>query len=191
MMDMEKLQTLLLQTADVLEHFRRQSEQASHRHQLSAQQLHDVADTVPRLLRDAADGSFSTLSTQIRHEVGKGFEQAADTVQRTMRDAGQQMTRDTEQSRQVAEQLQRVSRALWISTACSITLLLTAVGAGAWLSGHYYDEIRRSQISAELLRAYDAADVTLCDGKLCANVDAGAKGVGDERQYKPVRSRAP
>lgn len=69
--------------------------------------------------------------------------------------------------------------------------MLVALGAGAWLSNHYYDEIRRNQISVELLRAYDAADVTLCGGKLCANVDMSAKGVGNKRQYKPVRAREP
>lgn len=190
-MDMEKLQTLLLQTADVLEQFRRQSEQASQRHHQSAHQLQHVADTVPSILRNAADDSLSTLAGQVRREVGKGLEQAAEAVQHAMREAGNQLSRSSDQSRQVAGQLHRVSRALWLSTAGSIALMLMTVGAGAWLSSHYYDEIRRNQISAELLRAYDAADVTLCGGKLCANVDVSAKGVGNEQQYRPVRARDP
>ena len=52
-----------------------------------------------------------------------------------------------------------------------------------------YDEVRRYQLSAELLKAYDAADVTLCDGKLCANVDPKGAKSGDEGQYRPVRNR--
>lgn len=190
-MDMEKLQTLLLQTAEVLEQFRRQSEQASQRHHQSGQQLQQLADTVPTILRNAADGSFSALAAQIRQEIGRGLGQTVDGVQQAMQEAGQQLSRSSDQSRLAAGQLDRVSRALWLSTACSIVLLMVAAGAGAWLSSHYYDEIRRNQISADLLRAYDAADVTLCDGALCANVDVSARGVGSEQQYRPVRPRKP
>lgn len=80
-MDMEKLQTLLLQTAEVLEQFRRQSEQASQSHRQSAQQLQQLSAEAPAILRQAADGSFTALSGQIRREVGKGLDQAAEAVQ--------------------------------------------------------------------------------------------------------------
>ena len=71
---------------------------------------------------------------------------------------------------------------------CLASLVLIVLGGG-WLSRHYYDEIRRYQLSAELLKAYDAADVTLCNGKLCANVDPKAAKSGDKGQYRPVRDR--
>lgn len=190
-MDMEKLQILLVRTAEVLEQFRRQSDQASQRHHQSAEQLKHLTDTVPSVLRSAADSSFSVLAGQIQHEVGRGLGQATEDVQRAMQEAGQQLSRGCDQSRHVAAQLDRVRRALWLVTTLSIVLMVMAAGAGAWLSSHYYDEIRRNQISADLLRAYDAADVTLCDGALCANVDVSARGVGSEQQYRPVRPRQP
>lgn len=190
-MDMEKLQTLLLQTAEVLEQFRRQSEQASQRHHQSAAQLQQLTEAAPTILRQAAEGSFSVLSGQIRQEVGTGLDQAAEAARHAIRDGEHHLAQATRQSQQMAQQLQRVSRGLWLSTACSIALMAMAWAAGAWLSRHYYSEIRRHQVSAELLRAYDAADVTLCEGRLCANVDVSAKGVGSQRQYKPVHDRAP
>lgn len=60
---------------------------------------------------------------------------------------------------------------------------------GGWLSKHYYEEIRRNQLSADLLKAYNAADVTLCEGRLCANVDVKSEKFGDKAQYRPVRDR--
>ncbi len=188
-MDMEKLQTLLLQTAEVLEQFRRQSEQASQAHRQSAVHLQRLADTAPRILRDAADSSLSALSGQVRDDAGKGLDQAAETLQRRVLEAGNQISRNAHQSLQVAQQLQRVTHGLWVATVCSIALMLTALAGGAWLSKHYYDEVRSNQISAKLLKAYDAADVTLCGSRLCANVDDKAQRVGDKRQYKPVHER--
>ena len=41
----------------------------------------------------------------------------------------------------------------------------------------------------QLLKAYDAADVTLCDGRLCANIDPKGEAFGEEDQYRPVRDR--
>ena len=104
-MDMENLQTLLLQTAEVLEQFRRQSEQASQRHHQSAAQLQQLTDAVPSILRQAADGSFSALSGQIRQEAGKGFDQAAEAAQHAMRDGEHQIAYAARQSQQVAQQL--------------------------------------------------------------------------------------
>jgi antitoxin (DNA-binding transcriptional repressor) of toxin-antitoxin stability system len=55
---------------------------------------------------------------------------------------------------------------------------------------HYASVIRDNQLSAELLRAYNGADVTLCDhGRLCANVDIRARRYGERGQYLPVAPR--
>jgi hypothetical protein len=75
------------------------------------------------------------------------------------------------------------------AVALALALALLLVG-GAWLSLHYTRVIRDNQLSAELLKAYNGADVILCgNGKLCANVDTRGARYGDNRQYLPVRSR--
>ena len=67
-------------------------------------------------------------------------------------------------------------------------LLLTVIGGGGLL-WHFQGVIRHQQITAELLRAYNTADVTLCNGRLCANVDGGGERFGADNQYRIVKSR--
>ncbi|OWF62164.1 relaxation protein, partial [Xanthomonas vasicola pv. vasculorum] len=50
-------------------------------------------------------------------------------------------------------------------------------------------QIKDNQLRAELLRAYNAADVTLCNGQLCANVETKGRSYGDRRQYRQVKPR--
>jgi hypothetical protein len=78
---------------------------------------------------------------------------------------------------------------IWKVSAIALGSLALVLLGGGWLSKHYYDEVRRYQISAELLKAYDAADVTLCGDKPCANLDAKGEKFGDTGQYRLVRDR--
>nr|MDO6953614.1 relaxation protein [Xanthomonas vasicola] len=57
------------------------------------------------------------------------------------------------------------------------------------LLAHYRQQIKDNQLRAELLRAYNAADVTLCNGQLCANVETKGAAYGDRRQYRQVKPR--
>jgi len=68
------------------------------------------------------------------------------------------------------------------------SVLLLLLGGG-WLLWQYRADIDHNRISAELLRAYNQADVTLCDGRLCANVDEKGKAYGDQKQYRPIQAR--
>jgi hypothetical protein len=60
---------------------------------------------------------------------------------------------------------------------------------GIWLASHYYNVIRENQIDAALMQAYNRADVSLCQGRLCANVDAKGARYGDDKQYLIVKPR--
>jgi len=51
------------------------------------------------------------------------------------------------------------------------------------------DEVRRNAIETALPRAYNQADVTLCGGRLCANIDESAQRFGDRKQYPRVKPR--
>jgi hypothetical protein len=69
---------------------------------------------------------------------------------------------------------------IWKVSAVVLAALALVLGGAIWLSGYYAGVIRDNQISAELLKAYNAADVTLCDGRLCARVG---------KKYVPVEPR--
>lgn len=82
-----------------------------------------------------------------------------------------------------SDQLQRIKRAqrllLWKGAAVVVGSLLVLLGGGRWLLAHYRQQIEDNQLRAELLRAYNAADVTLCNGQLCANVETKGQAYGD------------
>ncbi|MFL8092459.1 relaxation protein, partial [Xanthomonas vasicola] len=67
--------------------------------------------------------------------------------------------------------------------------LLVLLGGGGWLLTRYRQQIEDNQVRAELLRAYNAADVTLCGNRLCANVETKGAAYGDRRQYRQVKPR--
>ena len=55
---------------------------------------------------------------------------------------------------------------------------------------HYTKVIEDNQITADLMRAFNRADVVLCEkNQLCANVDTKGKRYGDHKQYFPVPGR--
>ena len=87
--------------------------------------------------------------------------------------------------------LERLHRLLlWKTVGAVAACLVLLLAGGAWLSMHYAGVIRDNQLSAELLRAYNGADVTLCDGgRLCANIDTSARRYGERGQYVPVAPR--
>ncbi|MDS0831781.1 relaxation protein, partial [Xanthomonas citri pv. punicae] len=98
-----------------------------------------------------------------------------------------------EGAQSLADQLKRIERGqrllLWKGAAVVLGSLLLLLGGGGWLLGQYRQQIRDTQLRAELLRAYNAADVTLCGGQLCANVDTKGAAYGDRRQYRLVKPR--
>ncbi|MDQ1093913.1 hypothetical protein QE400_003326 [Xanthomonas sacchari] len=64
----------------------------------------------------------------------------------------------------------------------------TVVAGGGWLQQYRHD-IRDDPLRAERLRADTPADVTLCQGHLCANVEPSGPADGDRRQYRLLRPR--
>ena len=94
----------------------------------------------------------------------------------------------------LCDQLRRIERGqlllLWKGAAVILGSLLLLLGGGGWLLTQYRQEIGdNQQLRAEPLRAYNAADVTLCGGRLCANVEIKSAGLGDRRQYRLVKPR--
>ena len=86
-----------------------------------------------------------------------------------------------------AEQLHRML--IWKVVGVTAASLLLLLAGGLWLAMHYTSVIRENQLSAGLMQAYNSADVVLCEGKLCVNVDAKGKRYGTKGEYLPVKAR--
>lgn len=185
----EELKTLLVRTAELLEHFRRQSQEASLAHHASAARLEHLSSTAPDTLRQATENVLGNFTAGIGRAVTQGLEKPVSGFDQKVHQAGDRISGATLQSLQAAKQLQDVVGRLWmLSLGVSLVLLLALIASTAAL-WHYRGVINDNQLQAELLQAYNRADVTLCDGRLCANVDKDAKKYGEKDQYQPVKPR--
>lgn len=86
---------------------------------------------------------------------------------------------------QAQVQMATVVRKLRWLVAGVLAAMLLVVLAGGSLLWHYRGVVGENQIRADLMRAYNQADVNLCDGRLCARVDRADKRFGDYLLIKP------
>lgn len=189
-MQKEDIEALAYKTGALLEQFVRYCEQQGQHQTAMAERLQHAISSVPEQMKLSANTLFSTLPQAVTTQVENGLGAPIKSYERKLeQSAGQLQERVGQLTKQLA-QLESFSRRLvWKVAAVVIAALLVAVVGGAMAVSYYHDEIKQSQISAELLHAYNQADVTLCDGHLCANVDKAGQKYGERGQYQPVRSR--
>lgn len=182
---------LVQNTAALMEQFER-------RCSIIERQMHDVSTELrglgrqlPDTVRQSADGSMDQLSEQVIHRVQDGLQAPLQNYEQRLNSATEQMAARSRQMEQQFDQLQQACRSLLWKTSMAVMLaLLLVLMGGAWLSSHYHRVIRENQLSAELLKAYNKADVTLCgNGALCARVNAKAPPYGEKGEYLQVVPR--
>lgn len=190
-MDEQQLSALISKTAALMEQFDRRCGDIDGRLQALAAELDRVTRQVPAIVRQSADGSLVSLPARVMDAVGCGLERPVHDYQQRVRTAGTEIESAALRLSGQIGRLERLHRLLlWKTVGAMAACLVLLLGGGAWLSMHYTDVIRNNQISAELLRAYNTADVTLCErGRLCANIDASAGRYGERGQYAPVAPR--
>lgn len=176
----ESALALVSKLAAVVEQFDRRCEQTSR-------DIRQLTQQVPLAIQRSADEQIKQLTGDVARNVQAGLEQPVHAYEQRLREASQQLQ---QASTTLAAQLQHAEalhkRLAWKVAGITLGSLTLLWGAGIWLSKHYYDEIRANQVSAELLRAYNQSDVTLCGNQLCAKVDMKDKRYGE---YLPVRPR--
>jgi hypothetical protein len=138
-----------------------------------------------------ADDLLDTVSGRVSSTAREGLEPVAADYRQSLRSSATEIVEGTKALTQQIVQLQRpVRHVMWkLSGVVILTLALLLAGA-IWLSMHYMQVIRDNQLSAELLKAYNGADVRVCgESQLCANVDVKGARIGDHKQYFVVRPR--
>ncbi|WP_296279611.1 relaxation protein [Pseudoxanthomonas sp.] len=189
-MDTDRITDLVASVSALMERFERRTQQIEGSLQAAHRQLQELSQQLPNTVRRAADTEMQHLRGSIASAVDAGIGQSVSTYQARLETSGQ----DLRQASQALAAQIHAARALYrhllwkVVGVCLASLTLIVLG-GSWLSRHYYDEIRHYQLSAQLLKAYDAADVTQCDGRLCANIDPTGDTFGEDDQYRPVRDR--
>lgn len=165
-------------------------EQFERRCDLIEQRLGLLVQQVPAAVRQSSDGLLGTLPDRLLHVMQAGIGRSLEDHERRLQAASRDVDSQAQAlaSRMVA--LERLHRHLvWKAAGIALASLLLLLAGGAWLSLHYTRVIDQNRLSADTLQAYNDADVSLCDGRLCANLDTNGRHYGDHGQYRLVRRR--
>ncbi|XUP35755.1 relaxation protein (plasmid) [Xanthomonas axonopodis pv. vasculorum] len=189
-MDTRDPLTLVSKTAALMEQFERRCSDIEQQQRRLAQQLEQVTQSLPGVMTRSAEQTLQRVPDTLVRNVKQGMDQSVADFEKRLQLAGSMIGGGAQS---LSDQLKRIERAqrllLWKGAAVVVGSLLVLLGGGGWLLAHYRQQIEDNQLRAELLRAYNAADVTLCNGQLCANVETKGRTYGDRRQYRQVKPR--
>ena len=189
-MDQAQLIDVIQKTAALMEQFERRSRELEHQQQALSQQLQQLTQLLPGTVRQSADASLQRLPTAVMQQIETALGQAMSGYEQRLRDSGQLLQTGAEVVAAQVRRTEKLSRTVaWKALGSVIAAVAILLAGSLFLASHYRKQIRDNQIRADLLRAYNQADVTLCGERLCANVDVTAKGSGPQQQYRPVQPR--
>jgi len=190
-MNQPDVMALASKAALLMEQFERRCVELERQQRQLAQQLEQVAQSLPGVVVRSAQETLQRVPDTLIRQVQNGLDQPVAGFERQLQQAGTSLA---EGAQALSAQLRRIERLqqglLWKTAAVTLGSLLLLLAGGGWLLLQYRHDISDNQLRAELLRAYNQADVTLCEGRLCANVEARGAVYGDRHQYRLVRSRA-
>jgi ABC-type transporter Mla subunit MlaD len=187
----DEVTALIDKTATLMAQYERRGEAIDVRLQALGDTLQGLSRQLPATLKTSTDGVLQALPAEMGALMRDGLAQSLGDYQRRLDAAGHDVEKASQALAGQIGQLQRLHRHLiWKTTGTVALALAVLLAGGAWLSLRYARTIRDNQLSAELLKAYNGADVTLCGGgNLCANVDARGPRYGRNREYLPIKPR--
>lgn len=176
----------IVNAADLVERLSRLAQELGQSNRQATDALQHTVNAAPGLLQQAAQHTLSQLTADTTQAVQRGLNQPLHGFNRGVIDSVNHIQGVTQRLMQSQAEMESVVRKLsWLVAGVAALMLLVAV-AGAGTLWHYRNVIAENQIQAELMRAYNHADVSLCDGSLCARVNHQDKRYGD---YLPVKPR--
>lgn len=179
--------TNLIQAAAIMERVARVNQELSQSNLRAADTLEHTANATPSLLQNAARQTLGQFTSDIAKSVHNGLNQPLDDFNRHVTDSVSRINSAMHGMTQSREKMTAiVDKLRWLVMGVVATMLLVMLACGGLL-WHYHSVIADNQIEANLMRAYNQADVRLCDdGHLCARVDRADRRYGD---YAPVAPR--
>lgn len=176
----DALHDLLAKMAVLVAQFDRHCAQSREALQTSARQI-------PEQVRASTDQQMARLHTALSAQVGNAIERPVARCTQQLDASSAQLQRASDALAAQAQRAGRVHRGvLRKSTGAAGVALLAVLIAGAALTRYYAGEVQRQRVSADLLRAYNAADVRLCGERLCVRPEADADAQGG---YVPAALR--
>lgn len=190
-MQLEELNALIDKTATLMVQYERRGAAIDQRLRALDETLQGLVAQVPAAVRGSTEGLLQTLPAEMTNTVKAGLDRPLHDYRESLHTAGSEIERTARMLAGQIDKLHHLHRLLiWKTLGAVAVALALLLGGGAWLSMHYARVIRDNQLSANLVKAYNRADVVLCgDGQLCANVDTKRARYGDRGEYLPVKSR--
>ncbi|WP_122101298.1 relaxation protein [Solilutibacter pythonis] len=184
---------MIAKTASLMEQFERRCAKIEQDQQVLTQRLAAMAEHIPGIVRQSADTHLQRISSNIAGSAREGLQQAVSGYEQGLNQSGAALKNQAATLNTELKRLEALHRHLILKVAAILTFGLGLLIMGTlYLSTHYRSVIEQNQVSAELLRAYNRADVTLCGDTLCANIDPKAKPYGSgKKTYHPVKPRQP
>ncbi len=190
-MQRDELDVLIDKTATLMAQYGRRGALIDARLHALGGTLQDLTARLPGVVRDSTDAMLQSLLAQMTDVVRAGLERPLEDYRGSLHRAGAELDRATHALARRTDQLRTLHRLpIWKTLGAFAIALVLLVGGGGWLSAHYVRVIRDNQLAADLVLAYNRADVVLCGHhELCARVDAKGVRYGDRGQYLRVELR--
>ncbi|WP_458072099.1 relaxation protein [Rhodanobacter sp. BL-MT-08] len=190
-MQEDELTVLISKTAALMEQFERRCDEIDQRLSTSQEELQKLTRQLPDAVRQSAHESMQALPGQVSSQVQLGLSRPMAEYQQMLDRSGNDVGRASHALAQQIKQMARLQRLLiWKVIGVTAICFLLLLAGGIWLSMHYTRVIEENQLTADLLKTYNRADLVMCEkDQLCANVDTKGKHYGDRRQYVPVMAR--
>lgn len=181
-----RILALASRAADLMEVFERRCAQIEQRQIDITSNLQGLLSCLPDMARRSADEQLGRLPDAIIRQVQGGIDRPVSAYEQRLREAGALLQQRADAMSGRIESVERVHRWLiWKVLAITFGCLVLLGLGGGWLLWKYRSEIRDHQIQADLLHAYNEADVNLCDGRLCVRVETPAKKYGEYVRVRP------
>jgi len=190
-MQHDELVTLVSKTSDLMERFQRTCDTIAQAQQEQTRQLQWITKQLPGVVQQTAKDSLDHLPGLVMGKVQDGLERPVHDYQQRLLHAGSEIEKRFQTLADQISRLERLHRLLiWKVVGVTAMCFLLLLGGGIWLSMHYTRVIQDNQLNAQLLQAYNAADVTLCGkNQLCAKVDIKGQHYGEHGEYVHVMPR--
>ncbi|HEX7644446.1 MAG TPA: hypothetical protein VF472_19735 [Burkholderiaceae bacterium] len=179
----DELKQLITQVAELLEYFKRQTEKASESNSAASLQLQQAAAAAPAVIREAASDALTQVSKDVADTMHDNLQIPMNDFARRLMEAEHHVAKTMQV---FAERLITFQKSILLTLglmAIAAILLIAGAAGGVWYS---HKEVERNRVEADLLRAYNQADVTICEDRLCAKIDKSGKHYGN---YVPVAPR--
>ncbi len=190
-MEADDLKHLALRLAALAERLDQRSEAAGQRIDQAAGAMERGAQQLAAGTANFTRDVSQALRQQAGEIIGSGLAKPMEHFDQQLRSAAQAATAAAQGLERERHALHRERRSwLWLGGGALLIGSLLAVGASVYAVRNARAQVERQQVEANLLRALNQADVTLCGDVLCANTDEAAQRHGDRKQYRPIKPRS-